>query len=375
MKETIINNDIIRDRIRGSLIAGAAGDALGYEVEFSKENEIFSRFGEKGITEYSLDPVSGKALISDDTQMTLFTATGIIAAEVIRNAQGVNTSVIAEIEESYFDWLITQKYDFEESRNILKHNSPLYDVPGLFDTRAPGITCLNALEKRVRSMTKPKSYIDDKVNTSKGCGGVMRVAPLGLCFPDLDEDTIDIYSAEAAAVTHSHPLGYMTASVLSHIVHSCVFSRNDMTLKEIVIDSRKAVKYLFNKISAVYINELDNIISLAVELSENNSSDLDNIHRLGEGWIAEEALAIAIYCALRYHNDISAALIASVNHKGDSDSTGAIAGNILGAWLGFDAIDDKWKKNLELSDIIIDTADDLWRCSTGRYDEIKHKYL
>lgn len=86
---------------------------------------------------------------------------------------------------------------------------------------------------------------------------------------------------------------------------------------------------------------------------------VDNIHRIGEGWVAEETLGIAIYCALRYQNVFSAAMVASVNHKGDSDSTGAMTGNILGALLGYDAFDDKWKQNLELSDVILEMADDL----------------
>ena len=64
------------DKFRGCLIGGAAGDALGYEVEFMLADEIFDRFGDNGITEYSLH--NGVAQISDDTQMTLFTATGLL---------------------------------------------------------------------------------------------------------------------------------------------------------------------------------------------------------------------------------------------------------------------------------------------------------
>ena len=106
------------------------------------------------------------------------------------------------------------------------------------------------------------------------------------------------------------------------------------------------------------------IIDLAIELSKNDEDDLDNIHKLGEGWVAEEALGIALYCALKYQNDFSKALQVSVNHKGDSDSTGAVTGNILGALIGFDAIEDKWKNNLELYDVIIDMADDMFEVTS-----------
>ena len=88
--------------------------------------------------------------------------------------------------------------------------------------------------------------------------------------------------------------------------------------------------------------------------------ELENEHRLGEGWVAEETLAIAIYCALRHPDDFSAGIIAAVNHRGDSDSTGAVTGNILGALLGYDAIDEKWKQDLELRGVILEMADDLY---------------
>ena len=113
-------------------------------------------------------------------------------------------------------------------------------------------------------------------------------------------------------------------------------------------------------------------------LAENEADDLENIHALGEGWVGDEALAIAVYCALRHRNDFSAGLIAAVNHKGDSDSTGAIAGNILGAWLGCGAIDNRWKTDLELYDVILAIADDL--CRAGQEEAFaadpgwQHKY-
>ena len=100
-------------------------------------------------------------------------------------------------------------------------------------------------------------------------------------------------------------------------------------------------------------------MNLALELSDNNKSDLDNIHRLGEGWVGEETLGIALYCVLRYQNDFSKGIIAAVNHNGDSDSTGAVTGNILGALYGYDAIENKWKDNLELIDVIMKVSDDL----------------
>ena len=68
-----------KDKIRGSLIGGAIGDVLGYPVEFASYSNIKSMFGENGIARFVLNN-NGVAEISDDTQMTLFTANGLLYA-------------------------------------------------------------------------------------------------------------------------------------------------------------------------------------------------------------------------------------------------------------------------------------------------------
>ena len=202
----------IKEKIRGCLVGGAIGDALGYAVEFQRETQIFSRYGKYGIKEYELDNKTGEALISDDTQMTLFTATGIMKQS--------ENGVLYDIEQSYFDWLTTQYYTFDEAKRIEIHNSWLRSVPELYSPRAPGNTCLSALEQRVRTTEKINSFIESKINNSKGCGGIMRVAPVGL-ISGINIIMIDKLAAEAAAITHSHSLGYMPAAVLAHIIRAC----------------------------------------------------------------------------------------------------------------------------------------------------------
>lgn len=360
------------DKIRGCLYGGAVGDALGYPVEFSREKEIFLRYGSGGIQEYELDSKSGKALISDDTQMTLFTANGILVGVTRGCMRGIGGPSRSYVRRAYEDWLRTQEISFAESRKKL-HNtigeniSWLSDVPALYSRRLPGNTCLSAIRNQVVNNTYVYDYIKEPQNDRKGCGGVMRVAPLALCgdfyWGNLDE--LDYEGAELAAVTHGHSLGYMPAAVLTHIIRRIVFPEQRQTLKEIVLEARDTAARIFE--GDQHLKELTDMIDLAVQLSENTDSDLENIHRIGEGWVAEETLGISIYCSLRYPDDFSAGIIAAVNHKGDSDSTGAVTGNILGALLGYDAIEDKWKQNLELSDVILEMADDL--CYGCRMDE------
>ena len=355
MENTLIESF---DKIRGCMVGGAVGDALGYAIEFDGEKKIFSKYGKDGITEYELSALTGKAIISDDTQMALFTANGLLVGDTRGCMRGIRGWPRIYVAKAYKDWLRTQEMTFAESRKAphasKERYSWLMDVPELYKQRAPGLTCLSALR---REEPEGDDFIKAHINNSKGCGGVMRVAPVALDYRNVYIEKLDWEGAQIAAITHGHSLGYMPGAVLTHIINRIVFPEKEMSLKEIVIEAERTTEVIFK--GDKHLKELIDLIDLAVELSENSDSDLNNIHRLGEGWVAEETLAISIYCALRHQDDFSAGIIASVNHKGDSDSTGAVTGNILGALLGYDAIDDKWKKDLELIDVILEMSEDL----------------
>ena len=109
------------------------------------------------------------------------------------------------------------------------------------------------------------------------------------------------------------------------------------------------------------VERMSELAERAVSLASCNLSDLENIQRLGEGWVGEEVLAIGLYCTMKYLDNIEKAMIVSVNHGDDSDSTGAVTGNILGAAVGYDAIPQFYKEDLEMHDLILHMADDLYR--------------
>lgn len=109
--------------------------------------------------------------------------------------------------------------------------------------------------------------------------------------------------------------------------------------------------------------------SLYSTLYKQKSDDVITIEQeLGGGWVAEETVAIAVYCTLAYFDNFERAVVAAVNHAGDSDSTGAVTGNILGAALGYNAIPHFYKDNLELHDAILHIADDLYRGETTDFN-------
>lgn len=346
------------DKYRGCLIGGAAGDALGYAVEFLSGQAILWKYGPQGITGYDLR--GGAAEISDDTQMTLFTATGLLLATTRGMTRGIMGSYPSYISFSYQDWYRTQTERYPLDGEY--HYSWLVNVPELFRRRAPGNTCLSALEGSACGT------IENPINNSKGCGGVMRVAPIGLYFDGTRQslEEIDRMGAEAAALTHGHPLGYIPAAALVHIIHLLV--HRDFALYDAVRDMLESIQRQF--LQTPHVPEFVNLIRRAMFLAKSDAADLEAIRQLGEGWVAEETLAIAIYCALKYEDDFDRAMTASVNHSGDSDSTGAVTGNILGAYLGLKGIPQKYLDGLELKEVILEVADDLFHdCRMTEYGD------
>lgn len=389
-----MNNNRL-DLVRGSLIGGAVGDALGYPVEFYSYCEIIDRYGKPGITEYELK--RGVAEISDDTQMTLFTANGMLMGLTRGYMRGIGGAPEFYVQYAYQDWYNTQTMSYED---VMSHEDKLCSrrftwlsaLSELYSRRAPGNTCLTAISKMMKN--------DTPQNDSKGCGGVMRVAPYGLfcaCHEvRYDIEGIDVAGGEIARLTHRHPLGWIPAIVLTHILYCIVkdgrFEGLDKNaavkiFTNIVNDALELLPNLLvmcpvsdmtwlkeKPIGEVFPNDVERqreLVERALDLAGNDLSDIENIARLGEGWVGEETLAIAIYVVARHIDSFEDTLIAAVNHDGDSDSTGAVAGNIIGAIVGYDAIPKKFKDHLELRDVILAIADDLHQgCIISEYDEM-----
>lgn len=338
-----MGNVQLLSRIKGGMLGGAVGDSLGGIIEFFSEEMIFKEFGPDGITDY----VGGKGYITDDTQMSLFTADGLIKT---RKRLGTGASFhdyLSGIYESYLDWYYTQTGERVKTGYV---PSALIKVKELYKRRAPGNTCLFAL-----ACGKMLS-IEERINNSKGCGGIMRIAPIAFFFYNkgvLTPKEADMLAASASALTHGHELGYIPSAALCDML--CRIQRGEELLVA-VEHSLSAVKTAFP--DAVHMDYFISLIQNAVDLSQDTDviDDLDAIRELGQGWVAEETLAIAVYCALKYKDDFEKAVVAAVNHGGDSDSTGAVTGNIVGTYLGVEAIPKKYLENLELRELMNEIA-------------------
>ena len=345
----------LQDRIRGSLIGGAIGDALGYPVEFIYSfEEIQKRYGESGITrldtkQHWLEDADqvGKAVVSDDTQMTLFTANGLL------NAKLHKSNMKYSICSAYIEWYLTQVGKWSNKYK----DCWIARIPELNKRRAPGNTCMSSLYA-IYSGREP-------MNNSKGCGGVMRIAPIPLyAAVDNRMDILDAdkLAGDAAEITHQHPLGFVSAALMSHIIYRLALDIEPTqdSMKRYIMEGVAEMRNQYKD----YHNDVERMAELAeraIFLIDNGKTDLENIGHLGEGWTGEEALAIALYCALKHFDSFEEAMIAAVNHGGDSDSTGAVTGNILGAAVGYEAIPQFYKDDLEMHDLILHMADDLYR--------------
>lgn len=356
------------DKFKGCILGGAAGDALGYPVEFLKMDEIIEEYGREGIKEYKL--YNGKALVSDDTQMTMYTICGLLKGYTRFATRGIMGDWVEYVHRAYQDWRYTQFKSYGQPLEL--GSCWLLNIQDMYSCRAPGNTCLSALE----TSKAGKTY--SPINNSMGCGGVMRVAPIGLYLPKHLQsiEDVDRIGAEVAAITHGNPLAYIPAAALVHIIARATSSEED--LEFIIKEARTVVGKMFADKEGVDIFEL--FLDKAVALAHEDINDLDAICELGEGWLGLEALSIAVYCAVKYQDDFEKALQVAVNHDGDSDSTGAITGNILGAYHGVSAIPDKFLENLELKDILDELISDLYNdCPINEYEikdvKWKDKYI
>lgn len=339
-------------RRRGCLLGGAIGDALGAPVEFLSLDEIRGQLGADGVHDFL--PAYGRSgAITDDTQMTMFTAEGLIRAHVRWLGTGI-CNVPMVVWRAYQRWLVTQGEQPEEPDFTLE--GWLIGQKSLHARRAPGNTCLSAL--RAGLPGEPTRRIND----SKGCGGVMRVAPVGLMPTDAFR-----LGCELAALTHGHPTGFLSAGALAMVI-SALYQGS--TLPRAVQETMERLER-----EADYeetLSALEHAVRAAKELPARPES----VETLGAGWVAEEALAISVFCALKA-DDFASGVLLAVNHSGDSDSTGSITGNLLGTMAGEEALPSKWVEGVEVADVLRELADDMGRVlefSSEASEEFWRKY-
>ncbi len=328
----------------GCLLGGALGDALGAPVETLTYKEITREYGHDGVVDLQCN-IHGLAEITNNTQLTLFTAEGLLRDKCRRDKKGIpkdlreTTNVIYR---AYLRWLYTQGLSTSNWSGS-DYDGWLVGVKALYVNKEMTTTCITTLGKGVKGrLSKP-------INNSSTCGTVIRVSPVGL-FADTREEAFELGS-RVGAITHGHPLAYYSSGALALLVHNII---EGMTIIEATLDVINELKKHENT------EEIIEKLELAIDLYKTKRPYMRALKNLGSGREAIETLGVAVYCSLTHPDDIIKALVLAVNHGGDSQSTGSVTGNIVGAYLGKNEIPTEWLSKLQLAKEIECMSEDLY---------------
>lgn len=354
MALTRAEQETYRSRVRGCLLGGAIGDALGAPVESWSRHDVVERFGDTGVRRFVAQEVGGRPVygrITANTQLTLFTVEGIVRASV-RTDRGLGFTV-GVLAGSYDRWLDTQLLDAPSGHR----DGWLIGGHWLYSQRAPGATCLAALEWARDPDTEPRMG-QLAANDSKGCGGVTRSAPFGLVLGGLLRWQFDS-AGEAAGYTHGHRTARLAAATFAAIVGGIV--RGEPLEKAVVEAMRLLAHYEGHEKTMAALRQAR---ALARDEPKPSVAALES---LGAGGIAEDALAIGLYVALTHPRPdrMLDALALAVSHSGDSAATGSICGQLLGALHGETALPPELVFAVEGRTTIVLLADDLALEFTG----------
>ena len=327
----------------GCLIGSAMGDAMGAPVEFMNDQQISGIFGPDGVTDLVIPPYLKHALVTDDTQLLMFTCEGLIrsATRAHRKQKGrTDEGISIAVHRAYLRWLYTQGLQTQRW-NAHDYDGWLLKIKRLYAYREPGVTCLTALGRGVKG-TREK-----RINDSLGCGCVGRAMPVGLVE---EEERAFTIGAITGAITHGNPTAYLSAGTLAHIV--CRIIQGDSIEEAINKGITRLKEEPEHETLAAKLEE-------AVLLAKEKMPTRLKLESLGKGFVAHEVLAMALYVVLCYQNDFEEAIRFAVNQSGDSDSVGAIVGGLLGAYLGVERLPQEKIDKIELHREIEELAQDL----------------
>ncbi|WP_049570584.1 ADP-ribosylglycohydrolase family protein [Streptomyces sp. SBT349] len=326
-----------RSRVRGCLLGGAIGDALGAAVEFASLDEIREQHGPDGADDYV--PAYGRrGAITDDTQLTMFTVDGLIRAHVRRDTGAWHPPT--DVHAAYRRWFTTQHEWGPDERRA--GDGWLAREEWLYARRSPGRSSLSGLGDAVMgTVDKPKNP------ESSSCAAVVRSAPFGLLV-GWEPQLVFQLGVECAAQTDGHPTAILAAGAFAAIVHGLVRGEGlDASVQKALVQLATRPGH----------EDTTEALKKAVGTVRQGMPSPERVESLGEGWSAHEALAIGVYCAL-VAEDMRHGLLLSVNHGGDSDSTAAVCGSLLGTLHGETALPPAWLAELEGRATMLELADD-----------------
>lgn len=327
---------------RGVLLGLAVGDAMGHTVDRRSLEEIRNDYGPNGLLGYDL--VNGYADITSYTQLAAFTANGLLLGLTRGQTKGRISNNIRYITLAIREWSRSQTFSLPEKNYCWLSRVPEMKRKFCMDNRM-----LDALSKETLGS------LDDPQYKSDHPGALTTVIPLALLQRDLElsQEELDRLGAETVALTHGDPEAYLSGAALTHML--CLLLQDPSTpIGELVQQTIDSVGLQFGQGGRLW-----ELLQLALTLAISpNVTPMEAMETLGCR-TAAEALAGAVYAVSTCGRDFDAAMITAVNHSGRSSAVGAIAGCMLGAILGDEALPEFYLESLEAAKPLMELADDM----------------
>lgn len=290
----------LADRIRGGLYGVAVGDALGATLEFMTKEQIQARYGGGGLR----DIVGGGWLglrpgeWTDDTEMTLAVAEGVIAAP---------DNPVPRIGEGFLRWRDSNPPDIGATIRAAFH---AYD--------------------RLQDWYQAAKEVDELSGLTAGNGALMRTLPLAFAY----SNALKLYTQcmEVARMTHWDPEAGLTCFVY------CLTVQGLCRWLSFAEAYKKALVALWNilppgekkdTVSSHLVQKIGDVIDWPEE-------------RLRPTGYTVDTLACALWCVANT-DSFEEAVIKAVNLGGDADTVGAVTGGLAGVMYGFDTIPVRWR--------------------------------
>ena len=332
---------------RGCLLGLAVGDAMGYAVDSKSWDEIVHDYGPDGLLGYDL--VNGYADVTSHTQMALYAVNGLLLGVTRGQRRGHMAPFVRYIAVGLREWSLGQHTYRSPERNFCW----ISQVQELRRRHCMDTRMLDNLDQgQLGSLEEPLNQFDTP-------SSLTIAIPVGLFFDNnrMQPHEIGRLGAEAVALTHGDSLTFLAGAVLAYVIAGIV-QDEETPLKDHLRQAAEVVAAQFGR-SHPQAVELKHMVTRMMNLANGGNLSHQAAMEHLKCTTAAEALVGAMYACLSAPEDFDAAMCIAVNHSGRSAAVGAVAGAILGAKLGEDALPEFYMECLENADVIRELSDDL----------------